>query len=90
MSFRRGANQPTGVDGGDSGRVRKGQTQNLEGGSHRIGPAEKKSSMHWWDILGRYAREHTAASTGPGAGVTDHIQTFLIGNLSGGVRTCVR
>ena len=39
LSFSGKASQPTGIDGGDSGRVRKGQTQNFESSSHRIGSA---------------------------------------------------
>jgi len=37
LSFSGKVSQPTRVDGRDSRRVRKGQTQNFEGSSHRVG-----------------------------------------------------
>jgi len=39
LSFSGKASQPTRVDGRDSGRVRKGQTQNFESSPHRVGSA---------------------------------------------------
>ena len=41
-------------------------------------------------VMKAYAREHTTAGTRPRASMTDNIQTFLLGDLSGGVRACVR
>ena len=37
--------QLTRVDGGDPGGVRKGQTQNLKSGSHRVGTARRTLGM---------------------------------------------
>ena len=39
LGFSRKVSQPTRVDGRDSGRVRKSQTQNFESSPHRVGSA---------------------------------------------------